>query len=214
MRSRLDDSKLLARIKNEVAQNIERRGGAGSLVISQFQEKPSWEGKSLEIISKIIKKSPVETTIELALMGNARVVSFCMSDADVEYFMKKPYVMTITDGFIPTFGQGVPHPRSYGAFPRKIRHYVFEKGIISMTQFIRSCTSLPAEMLGLRDRGLLKKGFAADIVVFNPKTIRDKATFTNPHQYSEGIEYLYVNGVAAIEKGKYNGCLAGKVLRL
>jgi len=120
--------------------------------------------------------------------------------------------MTGSDGQILAFGEGKPHPRMYGTFPRKIRTYVLEKRILSMEQAVRAASGLPAEMLGFEDRGLLKESYAADIVVFDPEKIRDKATFTDPHQYSEGIGYVLVNGAIVLKEGAFTGVFAGKPL--
>ena len=162
----------------------------------------------------MMRKSVVEAAIFLVLNGSPSVISFNMTESDLEYFMKRPYVMTGSDGSIQIPGKSFPHPRSYGTFPRKIRKYVIEDKIITMEKAIRAATALPAEALDLDDRGKLKKRFAADIVVFNPDEISDKATFSDPHQYSVGIRYLLINGEVVIEEGKYNGKLAGKPLRM
>ena len=108
--------------------------------------------------------------------------------------MQNDFVMTGSDGSIEIPGESFPHPRSYGSFPRKVRKFVMEEKVISMEQFIRSATSMPAVMIRLTDRGTLKTGMVADIVVFDPETIRDYATFINPHQYSTGIDQLLVEG--------------------
>ncbi len=212
-RERLKDPEQLPRIKREIVENIERRGGPASLVISSFRPRPEWEGKNLLEISSNLKKAPVDAAIEIILLGNPSVVSFNMSDDDITYFMKQPYVMTGSDGSIVTFGQGVPHPRNYGTFARKIRVYVLEKKILTMEQAIHAATGLPASILGLRDRGLLKEGYAADIVVFDPVSIRDRATYAQPHQYCEGIDLVLVNGTLAVDAGRITGTLAGKPLR-
>jgi N-acyl-D-aspartate/D-glutamate deacylase len=192
--------------------NIERRGGAGTLVISSFLKKREWEGKSIEEISTLLGKSEVDTAIELIFMGGPSVVSFNQSDADVEYFMQKPYVMTGSDGQITFFGRAKPHPRNYGTFPRKIRRYVLEKKIISMEQAIRSASGLPAEMLKFSDRGLIKKSYVADIVVFDPERILDMATFEEPHQFSQGIDFVLIDGQIVIHNGEFTDVLAGKPL--
>ncbi len=210
MQDRLKDEELLPRIKKEIEENIERRGGAETLVVSSFPKKPEWVGKSLKDISALMQKSEVDSAIELVLMGKPGIISFNMSDADVEYFMEKPYVMTASDGSAVIFGLAKPHPRNYGTFPRKIRYYVLDKNILSMEQAIRSATGLPAEMLGFTDRGLLKEKFIADIVVFDPVKIQDKATFAAPHQYSEGIEYVLINGKIVIKNGEYTGIVSRK----
>ncbi len=213
LKNNLQDQSLRLKLKKEIAENIERRGGPETLVISSFRQKKEWEGKSLLEISKILEKNPVETAIELTLMGAPGVVSFNMQETDLYHFMKQPYVMTGSDGTLPVFGEGVPHPRSYGTFPRKIREFVLDKEIITMPHAIRAATALPAEMLGWKDRGMIREGYIGDIIVFDPEKISDKATFDDPHQYSEGIDYLLVNGKLTIEGGKYNGTLAGIPIR-
>jgi N-acyl-D-aspartate/D-glutamate deacylase len=128
--------------------------------------------------------------------------------------MKKPYIMTGSDGNVQIPSDSFPHPRSYGTFPRKIREYVLKKKWISMEQAIRAATSLPAEVLGFDNRGSLKEGHVADILVFDPDKISDKATYSAPHLYSDGVLYLMINGKLVIEDGRYNGELAGKPLRM
>ena len=214
LHDRLNDPGLSARIRKEIAENIDRRGGAETIVIASYSVNRELEGKNLREISEIFNKPVIDTAIELVLNDSPGIVSFNMQDSDVEYFMKKPYVMTASDGSLPVFGEAVPHPRSYGTFPRKIRKYVVEKGVVSLEQMIRSSSALPADMLGLYDRGMLKEGYAADIVIFDLNTIADKATFAEPHQYSEGIEFLLINGEVVVENGSYEGRLAGKPLRM
>jgi N-acyl-D-aspartate/D-glutamate deacylase len=137
-----------------------------------------------------------------------------MNESDVLHFMQKDYIMTSSDGHVHELGEGMPHPRNFGAFTRKIHKYVLEDEIISMEQAIRAATALPAQMLGLVDRGMVKEGYVADLVVFDPLTIRDKSTFQDPHHYSEGIDYLFISGIPVIEDGVYAGKLSGKTLRL
>ncbi len=214
MKNRLSDSKLLPRIKREIGDNIDRRGGPESLVIVSFPKNRDFDGKNLLEISRMMKKPVVETAIYLVLNGSPGVISFNMTESDLEYFMKRPYVMTGSDGNLQIPGSSFPHPRSYGTFTRKIRKYVIEDKIITMEQAVRAATALPAEVLDLDDRGKLEKGFVADIVVFHSDEISDKATYPDPHQYSVGIRFLVINGEVAIEDGNYNGKLAGKPLRM
>jgi N-acyl-D-amino-acid deacylase len=212
--SRLRDPDLLPRIREEMARNIENRGGPESLLIISYSKDPTFNGKTLAEISKLMGKTVIETAIYIILNGSSGVISFNMNESDVLHFMQKDYVMTSSDGHVQLLGEGMPHPRNFGAFTRKIRKYVLEDQIITMEHGIRAATSLPAEMLGLADRGMIEKGFAADLVIFDPQNIRDMATFTDPHHYSEGIIFLLVNGKLVIENGEYNGKLAGKALRL
>jgi N-acyl-D-amino-acid deacylase len=212
--TRLTDPDLLPGIREEIARNIEKRGGPESLVLISYSRDSTFNGKNLAEISELLGQDVVETAIHLILNGGSSVISYNMNESDVLHFMQKDYVMTSSDGHVVLPGEGMPHPRNYGAFTRKIRKYVLEDQIITMEFAIRAATSLPAEMLGLTDRGTIKKGFAADLVVFDPQNIRDKATFTDPHHYSEGIVFLFVNGEPVIEHGEYNGKLAGKTLRM
>jgi N-acyl-D-amino-acid deacylase len=213
MRERMNDRKLLPKIKREMEENIERRGGPESLMIIDDPVR-EYNGKNLAEVSRIIGKSPVETAIQLILAGSPDVISFNMQDEDILNFMKKDYVMTASDGSLAIPGNGIPHPRSYGTFPRKIRKYVLEDKVLTMEEAIKKATSMPAGMIGLKDRGRIEEGYKADLVIFNPATIKDNATYADPHRYSSGIEYLIINGDVVIEKGKYNGKLAGKAIRM
>jgi len=214
MRDRLGNPELLPKIKKEIAKNIDRRGGPESLVIVLFPKNRNFDGKNLLEISRMMGKPIVETAIYLVQNGSPSVISFNMQETDLECFMKKPFVMTGSDGNVQVPDKSFSHPRSYGTFPRKIHKYVLEKKWITMEQAIRAATSLPAEVLGLADRGRLKKGFVADILVFDPDKISDKATYDAPHQYSVGVQFLFIEGKLVIEDGAYNGQLVGKSIRI
>jgi N-acyl-D-aspartate/D-glutamate deacylase len=136
-----------------------------------------------------------------------------MQEEEVRLIMKQPFVATASDGSAMTPNDTVPHPRNYGTFARKIGRYAIEEKTVPLEQAIRSATGLPADILRLPQRGYLKPGYHADVVVFDPKTFRDTATYDKPHQYATGVRYLFVDGVPVIEDGKYNGKLAGKALR-
>ena len=210
----LRDKAILSSIKKGIEENIERRGGPESLVIISYAKDRRFDGKNLAEVSLIKGKPVVETAIELILEGNPTIISFNMRDSDIETFMQKDYVMTCSDGHIEVPGKNMPHPRNYGTFTRKIRKYVIEDRLITMEHAIKAATSLPAQMIGLTGRGSLREGNIADIVVFNPDSLRDQATFEDPHQYSVGIEFLLINGQVVVAGGKYNGKLAGQLLRL
>ena len=161
----------------------------------------------------------IETAIKIQLAGlpnragGARMRGFSMHESDMENFVKQPWVATSTDaGSALPDGPPSTHARFYGSFPRKIRHYAIERGAISIEHAIRSSTSLPALIMGLDDRGLIREGMAADLVVLDLATIRDKATFFEPHQYSEGIEHVFVNGVAVVDGSKLTWALPGRVI--
>ena len=140
-------------------------------------------------------------------------MNFSMNEEDVRQIMKIDWVATASDGRAYLPGSDRPHPRNYGTFPRKLGYYALQEKVISLEHAVRSATGLPADILGLKDRGYLRPGAYADIVVFDTKQLIDQATFDNPHQYSKGIRYLFVNGKPAINAGSPTGSLAGKALR-
>ena len=154
-----------------------------------------------------------ELAMELQEQGGFSGIFFAMSEDDVIRIMKHPQTMIASDGGIPTFGRGVPHPRNYGTFPRVLGRYVREQGVISFEDAIRRMTSLPARRLGLNDRGVLRNRNMADVVVLDPETVIDKATFKQPHRYSEGIVHVFVNGRAVLLNGKTTGTRPGISLR-
>jgi len=137
-----------------------------------------------------------------------------MSEEDVRVYMKQPWVATASDGGVQTPGNTVPHPRSYGTFPRKIGYYAIQEKHIPLETAIRSSTGLPADILKLTDRGYIKQGYYADLVVFDPESFRDTATFEKPHQYAAGVKWVLVNGFAEVKEGQYQATeLGGRVLR-
>jgi N-acyl-D-aspartate/D-glutamate deacylase len=211
--ARLADPETLARIKIEMVENLARRGGADRIQFRRFRPDPSIEGRLLSEVAEERGADPIDQAVELLKAGGASIVSFNMHDRDIATFMVQPWTMTSSDGSLVPWMEGVPHPRSYGTFPRKIRHYVLEKGVVDLPFAIRSMTSLPAQVYRIPDRGLLREGMAADVVVFDLEAIRDRATFTAPHQLSEGMVHVFVNGEAAILDGEFTGVLAGRVLR-
>lgn len=218
LRRTIADPKLLETVRSDVAHEIARRGGADNVVIYEYTDT-SLYGKSLAEVAKLWRVDPVDAAIRIQLeglpdrAGGARMRGFSMHESDMEAFAKRPWVATSTDAGI-SLPDGPPstHARFYGSFPRKIRHYAIDRGAISIESAIRSSTSLPATIMGLKDRGLVREGLAADLVIFDVTTIRDKATFFEPHQYAEGIEYVFVNGVPVVDGSKLTGALPGKVL--
>jgi N-acyl-D-aspartate/D-glutamate deacylase len=204
----LSDPALHERLVKEMNENLVRRGGADSLLMTATKDK-SILGKTLATIAKERNETPVDAAIQIVKNGGSSVASFNMKDADIEAFMKQPWVMTCSDG-----SEG--HPRKYGTFPRKLRDYVLTEGpdkpVITLPFAVRSSTSLPAVTLGLKDRGLLKQGYFADVLVFDPKTLRDNATYGNPRVDSTGVRYLTVNGQLAIDNGTLTPTLAGRPL--
>jgi len=201
----LDDPAVHTKLINEMNQNLVRRGGPDSLLMTAPRDK-TVTGKTLAAIAKERNESPVDAAIEIIKSGGSAVASFNMKENDIEAFMRQPWVMTCSDG-----SEG--HPRKYGTYPRKIHDYVYERHIISLEAAVRSSTSLPAETLGLKDRGLLKPGYFADVLVFDPKTFQERATYESPRVLAAGVRYLTVNGRLAIDEGNLTTTLAGKALK-
>jgi N-acyl-D-amino-acid deacylase len=146
------------------------------------------------------------------LKGDASLVSFNMSERDIDLIMRQPFTMTCTDGDLVPFGQGKPHPRGNGAFARKLRVYVNERSVINLPFAVRSMSSLPASVYGMKDRGVIRTGAWADILIFNPANVRDAATYANPHQLAEGMEYVLVNGTIEKDGESFTGKPGGKVV--
>jgi len=176
------------------------------------------QGKRLSEIAKLWNKDPIDALFEFLIEDPyAGVAVFGMSQPDVTLALQQPWVAIDNDssGTSPEgiLGQEHPHPRAYGTFPRILRKYVREEKVLTLEDAIRKMSALPAQRLRLTDRGVLKAGMWADVVIFDPATVRDLATFDNPNQLSEGMDYVLVNGVPVIDEGKMTGALPGRVLR-
>jgi N-acyl-D-aspartate/D-glutamate deacylase len=211
--ARLDDAESGPRIRRAIADSLDGRNGGKSLRVARYAPKPAWQGKDLQAIAEMEKKEVVNVILEIEHHGGAAMVSFGMSEEDVRLIMKQPWVATASDGSSHVADDTVPHPRSYGCFPRKVGRYAIAEGVLPVEQAVRSASGLPADVLRLPERGYLKAGYVADVVVFDPATFRDTATYDRPHQLAEGVRWLFVNGTAAVKDGHYTGALAGKVLR-
>ena len=214
---RLADPATRSRIRQEV---IARREGLSwqEVMISSCPAKPAYEGHTVEQLAEEQGKEPVEAVLDLLLEVEAEVamIQFSMSEENLQRVLRLPWVMIGSDGasLVPQgeMGKGKRHPRSYGTFPRFLGRYVREEGLLTWQEAVRKATALPAERLGLRDRGQLKAGKRADIALLDPQRITDRATFTEPYRYPEGIEYVLVNGQIVIEGGEHTGALPGEVL--
>jgi N-acyl-D-amino-acid deacylase len=211
--ARLDDPEQGPRLREVVAGRIRDLKAGASTRIARYAPNPAWQGKTLDDLARASNREVLDVVLDIERHGGAQIVNFSMSEEDVRLIMRQPFVATASDGSSQVAGKTVPHPRSYGCFPRKIGRYALEQGVAPVEFAIRSATGLPAEILHLQDRGLLKAGCYADVVVFDPATFRDQATFDQPHQYAAGVRYLFVNGVPVIEDARYTGALAGRVLR-
>ncbi len=178
-----------------------------------------WLGKSVAQMAKATRKRPTDALFDLLIDegGSVPAIYFMMSEEDVRFTLKLPWVSIGSDGYAyrpdGVLGAGKPHPRSYGAFPRVLGKYVREEGVLTLEDAIRKMTSLSAAKLGIKDRGTLRVGMKADVTVFNAATVIDKATFENPHQYPVGIDYVVVNGKVVLDKGQHTGAKPGKALR-
>ncbi len=220
-RERVKNSEYRERIKREIEEkrlSSSKIDKLKNIIIANYEKNPNYNGKSLEEILIMEGKSPElkdasELIIEIVENGDASAVFLQMNEEDVKALMKLPYLSIASDGGIQFPGKGFPHPRSYGTFPRVISKYVREEKVLSLEQAIRKMTSLPAEVFRIKDRGMIKEGFFADIVIFDYEKIKDNATFQNPHQYPSGILYVIVNGKIVVENGRYSGEFAGMIIK-
>lgn len=205
MVKRIRDSQIRPRLVAEMETNLKRRNGAEAILFTDSRHS-QLVGKTLGAVAKERGQTPVETALDIAANGGADIASFNMSEADIDYFMKQNFVMTGSDG-------SSGHPRKYGTFPRKLREYVFNKKLITLPFAIRASSGLTAETFRIPERGLLKVGYFADVIVFDPQNVRDLATYEQPEILAAGMKFVVVNGKIAVDEGKYNGILAGRALR-
>ncbi len=211
-----------ARIKAEIVERIKVDRGGGdpkNVVMANCSFDHSLDGKSLADITAARGRSvnfdtAAETAIEIQQMGGCQAVYHAISEDDIARIIQSPYTMIGSDGEIPEFGKGAPHPRSYGTNARVLARYVREKRLITLEDAIRKMSGYPAERLKLFDRGLLRPGMKADIVIFDPAKVQDKADFARPHQYAEGVRDVIVNGQLVIADGRLTAARPGRVLRL
>ena len=186
-------------------------------MVAYYKADTTLNGKSIEEVNLIKQKKhtaveEANTVIEMMKQGGAGMVFHGMSEEDVKRIMQYPYNMFASDASIRIFNSGSPHPRGYGTNARVLSKYVRDEKVISLEEAIRRMTSLPAQKFQLKDRGLLREGYAADIVVFDEKTVQDNSTYEKPHQYSTGFKYVLVNGAVTVENDHHIGTRNGKVL--
>lgn len=217
---RLDDPKIYARIRADVITHIinERGADPSTIVAARCPDTPEVDGMSLaRMLSLQGRKVTVPAAADIALSlirkGGCSGVFHSMSEIDVERIMQHPMTMISSDGGIPEMGQGVPHPRNYGAFARILAVYVRERHVLSLTEAIRKMTTLPADRLGLKSRGRIDSGTIADIVIFDPNIVQDRSEFGDPHQFATGIIDVLVSGISVLASGKTTGALPGHALR-
>jgi N-acyl-D-aspartate/D-glutamate deacylase len=219
LNERLMDPPTRARIKADMKPFLDDRMGddPSRIQFSQLRMDPEMAGKRLsDLLAKhnkpLNQDAAAEMLIEIVLNGGGSGIYHSYSEEDMQALLRSPFGMVGSDGAITAPGRGFTHPRAYGAFARVLGRYVRELGVISLEAAIRKMTSFPAARLNLKDRGLIREGMAADIVVFDPATIADRSDFMDPHQYAVGVEVVVVNGVVAIEEGEYNEAKPGRAL--
>lgn len=186
-------------------------------VIAYFAPDTTYNGKSIEEINRMLGRKhkaryEAETVMDIMMKGGASAVFHGMSEDDIKRIMQYPFNMFASDATIRVPGVGMPHPRGYGTNARVLAKYVRDEKVITLEEAVRRMTSLPAQKFRLHDRGLLRPGMAADIVVFDEKEVQDLSTFARPHAFSKGFEFVIVNGVVTVDKGQHTGERAGKAL--
>jgi len=222
---RLKDPKNREGIKKEMLKGLPgwestvKQSGWGRIKVIGWKEHKEFEGKTIAEIAELKGVDPFDLTFGLIMKKESlELVDLAMNDKDVCAVITHPLSMVGSDGWAlapyGVLGESKTHPRSYGTYPRILRKYVREEKVLSLENAIRKMASLPAQKLGLRDRGMIREGMWADVVVFNLKTVVDKATYEEPHQYPDGIEYVLVNGEIVIDKREHTGALPGKILRI
>ena len=214
----LADPGKAAKIRGDITFEIVRRGEAANIRVFEHPD-PSYIGKTIAELAKSRGMTAVDLAIELQMKGfttrrgGARLRGFSLSETDMEAFASRPWVATSSDAGVALPADGpATHPRFYGTFPRKLRRYAIERGTQSVEEAVRSATSLPARILNLCDRGLLQPGYRADLAILDLDRVADRATFTDPHQFADGVPYVLVNGVFVVDKGKPTHKLPGEAL--
>jgi N-acyl-D-amino-acid deacylase len=222
MKERLTDPATRKKIVQEMSALLKKKGrkNLDYAVVARCRFDQSLEGKNISQINrekgrKTKLEQELETVMDLELQGNGQgiqMVYFSMSDDDVERIMRAPFTAVASDAGVIKFGTGMPHPRGYGSNSRSLAVYVREKKVLTLEDAIRRMTSLPAQTFRLHNRGWLREGYAADVVVFDPEKVADMATFEKPHQYAVGFVAVLVNGEPVVLEGQHTGARPGKVL--
>ena len=212
--SALQDPVEALKLRQGIAAELAPRDQGADLVVASYAPNRNWQGKNLVQLAEQERCTAVEIVLQMERNGGAQMVSFSINEAEVRLIMQQPFVATASDGGAQQLkAQTQPHPRNYGCFPRKIGRYALRGQTVTLAQAIRSCSGLPADILGLPDRGYLRPGQWADLVLLDPNTYIDTATYREPHQYATGVRYLFVNGTLAISQGQLTGALAGRGIR-
>ena len=220
-RKRVADAEMRKKIVAEMKADLKEKNfkDYSFAYVASYRANPEFNGKNIAEIAQMVRgKKKVDAQIDQVLemydKGGASMVYRVMDENDVQNIMRQPFTMIASDSGVREFGAGVPHPRGYGNNARVLGHYVRDLKIITLEDAIRKMTSLPAQTFNLRDRGQIREGFAADIVIFDETKISDKATFEQPHQYAEGFSTVIVNGKVVFDGTKMTGVTPGQALRL
>lgn len=218
-KKRLADKTTREKIVKEMKEDLKKKNfkDYSFAYVASYKTKPEYNGKNIAEITQLAKgekklDQQIEQIFEMYEAGGAAMVYQVMSEPDVVNIMRQPYAMIASDSSVRDFGEGVPHPRGYGNNARVLAKYVREEKIISLEDAVRKMTSLPAQTFNLKDRGLIREGFAADIVIFDENTITDNATFEKPHQYATGFSFVIVNGETVFDGKKMTGKMPGQSL--
>jgi len=205
-------------IKTGMLAFIDERFGddPARIQLARCGHDPSLAGKTIADLLKaagqpLTQSATADMVIDLQLKGGCSAIFHSYDEPDVERFLQAPFGMIGSDGSLTALGDGSPHPRAYGTYPRVLGHYVRDRKVLTLEEAIRKMTSFPASRLGLTDRGVLKTGLAADITVFDPATIADRSTYADPHHYSVGVRHVLVNGRLTVTDGAHTGVRAGRV---
>jgi N-acyl-D-amino-acid deacylase len=220
IKERLADPPTRQRIAAEMRANLVEMGEPdyAFATVARFASNAAYEGKTIPEISALQGRpagvdGQIETIFNLMDAGGASMIYKLMGDADIDRIMKWPWTAIASDGGVATLGVGSPHPRSYGTNARVLGVYVRERQVLTLEDAIRRMTSLPAKIFRMQDRGLVKAGLVADLVVFDPAKVVDKSTFAKPHAYSEGFDIVLVNGKVAVDDGKVTDARGGTGVR-
>jgi N-acyl-D-amino-acid deacylase len=212
---RLKSPETRARITKEMLAQLATLGHKdySYAIVAGYRPNPDYEGKNIAEIAKREGKPETETILDMIEKGGAQMVYHSMGDEDMLRILQYPNTAIASDAGVRDFGVGMPHPRGYGTNPRVLAEYVRKRKVLTLEDAIRRMTSLPARTFNLKDRGHLREGFAADLVLFDPEKVQDTSTYQAPHAYAVGFDYVFVNGQAAVAEGKLTETRAGRILR-
>ncbi len=210
LRKRLSDPETAARIRSELATQLK---GASRIQLVSCSHNPKWIGRSIDEIATKENLHPADLVMTIQKHGGASVINFGMSEEDMRLAMPVAWIATASDGGAKVPSASMPHPRSFGTFPRKIGRYAVGDSVLTMAAAIRSCSGLPAEILGITDRGTISTGLYADLVVFDPADFIDRATYNEPYLPPVGLKHVLVEGKMAVYESQATGVLAGRALR-